>query len=111
MVKNPGLIPNLQTVREGEIQRRRSAMATMFEGFWRSCIQTTDDEKDKVNLKMTGEKSPFIVDAIIANPPSMAHVHIAEKMGVPLHIMFTFPYTPTTAFPHPLANSEWSLSA
>ena len=104
MVKNPGLIPSMQTVREGEIQRRRSAMATMFEGFWRACVHTTDNEKDKANLKLMGEKSPFIADAIIANPPSMAHVHIAEKLGVPLHIMFTFPYTPTTQFPHPLAN-------
>jgi UDP:flavonoid glycosyltransferase YjiC (YdhE family) len=104
MVKNPGLIPNLQTIREGEIQRRRAAMAVMFEGFWRACINATDDEKDINNLKMLGEKKPFVADAIIANPPSMAHVHIAEKLGIPLHVMFTFPYTPTQAFPHPLAN-------
>ena len=47
MVKNPGLIPSLQTLREGEVQRRRAAMGEMFEGFWRACINTTDDEKDK----------------------------------------------------------------
>ncbi|KAK4541509.1 hypothetical protein LTR36_007955 [Oleoguttula mirabilis] len=104
MVKNPGLIPKLQTIREGEIQKRRTSMAEMFEGFWRACISTTDDEKDKDNLKMLGDKSPFIADAIIANPPSMAHVHIAEKLGVPLHMMFTFPYSPTQQFPHPVAN-------
>lgn len=51
-----------------------------------------------------GDRAPFIADAIIANPPSMAHCHIAERLGIPLHIMFTFPYTPTQAFPHPLAN-------
>ncbi|KAI7397610.1 glycosyltransferase family 1 protein [Hortaea werneckii] len=110
MVKNPGLIPNLQTIREGEIQRRRSAMAVMFEGFWRACINTTDDEKDGQNLKMMGDKAPFVADAIIANPPSMAHVHIAEKLGIPLHMMFTFPYSPTQAFPHPLANIKQSKS-
>ncbi|KAK5114614.1 hypothetical protein LTR85_010191 [Meristemomyces frigidus] len=104
MVKNPGLIPNLQTIREGEIQRRRASMAEMFEGFWRACINTTDQESDLANKKMMGDKSPFIADAIIANPPSMAHVHIAEKLGIPLHMMFTFPYTPTQQFPHPLAN-------
>lgn len=104
MVKNPGLIPNIKTLREGEIQRRRAAMAVMFDGFWRACINTTDDENDRANLKMMGEKAPFVADAIIANPPSMAHVHIAEKLGIPLHIMFTFPYTPTQQFPHPLAN-------
>ncbi|KAI7302173.1 UDP-Glycosyltransferase/glycogen phosphorylase [Hortaea werneckii] len=110
MVKNPGLIPNLQTIREGEIQCRRSAMAVMFEGFWRACINTTDDEKDGQNLKMMGDKAPFVADAIIANPPSMAHVHIAEKLGIPLHMMFTFPYSPTQAFPHPLANIKQSKS-
>ncbi|SMR43651.1 unnamed protein product [Zymoseptoria tritici ST99CH_3D1] len=104
MVKNPGLIPNLQTIREGEIQRRRTAMGEMFEGMWRSCTNVTDDERDAMNLKMMGDKHPFIADAIIANPPSMAHVHIAERLGIPLHIMFTFPYSPTMAFPHPLAN-------
>jgi len=106
MVKNPGLIPNLQTIREGEIQRRRNSMAVMFDGFWRACINTTDDETDKQNLKLLGDKSPFIADAIIANPPSMAHVHIAEKLGIPLHMMFTFPYSPTQQFPHPLANTK-----
>ncbi|KAH9828145.1 glycosyltransferase family 1 protein [Teratosphaeria destructans] len=106
MVKNPGLIPNLQTIREGEIRRRRNAMAVMFEGFWRACINVTDQESDRQNLKMMGEKHPFVADAIIANPPSMAHVHIAEKLGIPLHIMFTFPYTPTQMFPHPLANVQ-----
>ena len=104
MVKNPGLIPSMATVREGEIQRRRAAMAEMFEGFWRACVNTTNGEHDKANLKLMDEKHPFIADALIANPPSMAHVHVAERLGIPLHMMFTFPYTPTTQFPHPLAN-------
>lgn len=104
MVKNPGLIPNLETVRAGEIPRRRAAMAEMFEGFWRACVNATDDEKDQENIKLMGKKHPFVADAIIANPPSFAHVHIAERLGIPLHMMFTFPYSPTQAFPHPLAN-------
>lgn len=49
---------------------------------------------------------PFIADAIIANPPCFAHVHCAEKLGVPLHLMFTFPYSPTATMPHPLANIQ-----
>ena len=110
MVKNPGLIPNMQTVREGEISKRRASMAEMFEGFWRACINTTDDETDDESLNLQDEKEPFIADAIIANPPSMAHVHIAEKLGIPLHMMFTFPYSPTTQFPHPLANIKMRKS-
>lgn len=107
MVKNPGLIPNLETVKEGEIGRRRAAMYEMFEGMWRACINTTDDENDHANLKMSelltyddmvrtrsnrsvvGGYHPFICDAIIANPPSFAPPHIAERLGVPLHMMFT----------------------
>jgi hypothetical protein len=34
--------------------------------------------------------------------------HCAERLGIPLHLMFTFPYTPTQAFPHPLANIKKS---
>lgn len=45
-----------------------------------------------------------MADAIIANPPSFAHIHCAEALGVPLHLVFTFPCTPTEAFPHPLAS-------
>jgi hypothetical protein len=104
MVKNPGLVPTAKTIREGEIGRRRDSMFEMFKGFWRACINATDDETDVANLKMMGDKNPFIADAIIANPPSMAHIHCAERLGVPLHLMFTFPNSPTQQFPHPLTN-------
>lgn len=108
MVKNPSLIPSLQTLRAGEIGRRRASMAEMFDGFWRACVNATDDEGDTANLKLMGNKRPFVADAIIANPPSFAHIHCAEALGIPLHLMFTFPYTPTQAFPHPLASVKMS---
>ncbi|KUI63156.1 Sterol 3-beta-glucosyltransferase UGT80A2 [Cytospora mali] len=108
MVKNPGMIPTLETVRAGDIGRRRAAMAEMFEGFWRACINDTDDEKDARNRRMMGGSQPFIADLIIANPPSFAHVHCAEALGVPLVLAFTFPYTPTKSFPHPLATIKKS---
>lgn len=71
MVKNPGMIPTLETVKAGDIGRRRAAMAEMFGGFWRACINATDDERDVGNVKMMGEKDPFVADAIIANPPQL----------------------------------------
>lgn len=108
MVKNPGLIPTLETLRAGDIGKRRAAMAEMFGGFWRACINATDDEKDIRNLKMMGNKQPFIADLIIANPASFAHVHCAEALGIPLILSFTFPYTPTKAFPHPLTSIKAS---
>jgi hypothetical protein len=39
------------------------------------------------------DEAPFVADAIIANPPSFAPAHIAEKLGIPLHMMFTYVYT------------------
>ncbi|KAJ4304126.1 hypothetical protein N0V88_001736 [Collariella sp. IMI 366227] len=108
MVKNPGMIPTLESVKAGDIGRRRAAMKAMFEGFWRACINAADDEGDEQNVRMMGRRDPFVADAIIANPPSFAHIHCAEALGIPVHLMFTFPYTPTQAFPHPLARVKRS---
>ncbi|KAH7134102.1 hypothetical protein EDB81DRAFT_694216 [Dactylonectria macrodidyma] len=93
MVKNPGLIPSMESLRGGEIGRKRKMMHEMLRGCWRSCV-----EPDEIS------KRPFVADAIIANPPSFAHVHCAQALGVPIHMMFTMPWTATRAFPHPLAN-------
>ncbi|MCJ1311902.1 hypothetical protein MMC25_005575 [Agyrium rufum] len=108
MVKNPGLIPKASSIKAGDIGKRRENMYEMFQGFWRACINATDDEHDAANRKMMGYNQPFIADAIIANPPSFAHVHCAERLGVPLHLMFTFPNSPTQQFPHPVTNIKQS---
>ncbi|GAA0145580.1 glycosyltransferase [Lithospermum erythrorhizon] len=31
------------------------------------------------------------------------HTHVSEALGVPIHIFFTMPWTPTNEFPHPLS--------
>jgi len=93
MVKNPGLIPSVKTIQAGEIKRKRMMVREMLEGCWRSCI-----EPDPLS------NEPFVADAIIANPPSFAHFHCAQALGIPVHMMFTMPWTRTRAFPHPLAN-------
>jgi hypothetical protein len=58
----------------------------------------------------------FAADAIISNPPAFAHIHVAEALGIPLHMSFSesdkcvlkltaaMPWTATTSFPHPLVN-------
>ncbi|KAJ9662528.1 hypothetical protein H2201_006016 [Coniosporium apollinis] len=97
MVKNPGLIPNMRSLRAGDIQRKRAMIAEMLEGCWESCIQP-----DSLS------NAPFVADAIIANPPSFAHIHCAQALGVPVHLMFTMPWSSTRAFPHPLANLKYS---
>lgn len=103
MVRNPSLIPSLKTLQEGEIKKRRKMMYEMIEGCWKSCIE-----------------NDFIADAIIANPPSFAHVHCAERLSIPVWIVFTMPWysrpeklwligrSPTMSFPHPLAKIQSS---
>ncbi|GKZ46011.1 hypothetical protein AbraIFM66951_008895 [Aspergillus brasiliensis] len=93
MVKNPGLIPQISSLRAGEVQKKRAMVNEMLHGCWKSCIE--DDPVTKI---------PFVADAIIANPPSFAHIHCAQALSIPVHLMFTMPWTSTKAFPHPLAN-------
>ncbi|KAH7351324.1 putative UDP-glucose,sterol transferase [Rhexocercosporidium sp. MPI-PUGE-AT-0058] len=100
MVKNPGLIPSMSSLRAGDVQSKRKMITLMLYGCWRSCI-----EADKV----TGV--PFTADAIIANPLSFAHVHCAQALGCPVHIMFTMPWSCTRDFPHPLANLKSSSAS
>lgn len=114
MVKNPGIIPSLDSIKAGDIGQRKAELAEMLEGAWRACT-TAGDGITKIDLdKMAGEDvllslpPPFVADAIIANPPTYAHIHIAEKLGIPLHLMFTMPWSPTGEFPHPLAQMDAS---
>jgi UDP:flavonoid glycosyltransferase YjiC (YdhE family) len=96
MVRNPGLIPSMKSLKGGDIQRKRKMVAEMLDGCWQSCIEPDT---------LTG--TPFIAHAIIANPPSFAHVHCAQALGIPVHLMFTMPWSGTSAFPHPLANLKF----
>ncbi|KAJ5765918.1 hypothetical protein N7520_005477 [Penicillium odoratum] len=113
---------------DGAIQKRRREMDQIINGCWKSCFQTSDGTKlhqiveDPWSDAVDWRKRPFVADAIIANPPSLAHIHCAQRLGIPLHIMFTLvyakeeslgpltkiirnrmPWSPTQSFPHPLA--------
>ncbi len=103
MVKNPGLMPGMDSLKSGDVGKRRRGMEEIVLGCWRSCIEAGDglgappridgSEEDfdaGINMDCNPADRPFIADAIIANPPSFAHIHIAEKMGIPLHMMFTY---------------------
>ncbi|EEA22134.1 conserved hypothetical protein [Talaromyces marneffei ATCC 18224] len=114
MVKNPRLRPGFRSVVSGDVGERRKDVAEYIQGCWRSCYKAddgTDDSFSEPSGNNTGSKPTakhFVADCIIANPPSFAHIHCAEKLGIPLHIMFTMPYSPTQFFPHPLANIQAS---
>jgi hypothetical protein len=95
MVKNPSLLPAFSTIRSGAIQKRRREMKEIIYGCWRSCIETGDGtdlhqiKEDLWNDTVDYRRQPFVADAIIANPPSLAHIHCAQRLGIPLHMMFT----------------------
>ncbi|KAJ4842563.1 hypothetical protein Tsubulata_008507 [Turnera subulata] len=88
MARNKGLIPSSP----GEISIQRKQLKAIIESLLPAC--TEPDMETGV---------PFRAQAIIANPPAYGHVHVAEALGVPIHIFFTMPWTPTYEFPHPLA--------
>jgi hypothetical protein len=95
MVKNPGLMPGIESLKAGDVGKRRADMATIIEGCWRSCIEAGDGmggEPRSFGGRMSTDDADrlFIADVIIANPPSYAHIHCAEKLGIPLHLMFTW---------------------
>ncbi|XP_050212630.1 sterol 3-beta-glucosyltransferase UGT80B1 [Mercurialis annua] len=88
MARNKGLIPS----GPGEIVLQREQLKAIIESLLPACTEPDIE---------TGV--PFKAQAIIANPPAYGHVHVAEALGVPIHIFFTMPWTPTYEFPHPLA--------
>lgn len=96
MVKNPGLMPGIDALKSGDIRQRRLEIAEIVSGCWRSCFEAGDgtgvpvSDADVDLRNFQGSSPPFVADAIISNPPSFAHIHCAEKLGLPLHMMFTY---------------------
>ncbi|PKI57424.1 hypothetical protein CRG98_022075 [Punica granatum] len=78
MARNKGLIPS----GPGEISIQRKQLKAIIDSLLPACTEPDLE---------TG--SPFRAQAIIANPPAYGHAHVAEALGVPLHIFFTMPWT------------------
>ncbi|KAL1542548.1 sterol 3beta-glucosyltransferase [Salvia divinorum] len=88
MVKNKGFLPSGPS----EIHIQRSQIKDIIFSLHQAC-KAPDPDTD----------IPFKANAIIANPPAYGHTHVSEALDVPLHIIFTMPWTPTSEFPHPLS--------
>jgi len=114
MVKNPGILPSVESFRAGDVGARKTELEEMLGGAWRACTEPLDTFDLAERLGQSKDRSdslnplaPFVADAIISNPPTYASAHIAERLSIPLHMMFTMPWSPTRAFPHPLAQMDY----
>jgi sterol 3beta-glucosyltransferase len=79
-----------------QVPRKREIMAQILASTWSACTEP-DPERPGA--------PPFVADAVIANPPCQGHFHVAEALQAPLHLMFTMPWSPTHAFPHPFTHT------
>src|SRR5205814_3749880 len=79
----------------------RRTMLSIYEGFGGACINTSDGH-DIIDCT-TGnyQDCAFVADAIIATLPCYAHIHCAQRLGIPLHMMATTSGAPTREIPHP----------
>ncbi|PYH90743.1 UDP-Glycosyltransferase/glycogen phosphorylase, partial [Aspergillus ellipticus CBS 707.79] len=80
-----------------KLNQTRKALYNSYCGSWRACIAS-----------FRRDTRPFLADAIVASPLAHAHIHCAERLSIPLHIMSTVPWTPTGEFSHSLAHVEGS---
>ncbi|KAE9003266.1 Sterol 3-beta-glucosyltransferase [Phytophthora rubi] len=104
MVKTGGhLIPTKMETLQKDVPRNMQMVNEILHSTW-PAVAAADPEGGGVGVR----GKPFRAHAIISNPVTYGHIHVAERLGVPLHIMFPQPWVPTTAFPHPLANMMYS---
>eukprot|EP00906_Rhabdomonas_costata_P004667 RCo006880 len=83
--------PEMISLNRREIESAKHMMFEIYQSAYLACTTSTTAE-------------PYVPDVIISNPPVHAHIHIAEKLQVPLQIMFTMPWTPTEEYQHPMAS-------
>ncbi|RMX68642.1 hypothetical protein KXD40_008189 [Peronospora effusa] len=104
MVKTSGhLIPlNIEAIQK-DVPRNMQMVEEILYSTWPA---VTEADPDGGGPGIPGK--PFRAQAIISNPVTYGHIHVAERLGVPLHIMFPQPWVPTTAFPHPLSNMPYT---
>jgi sterol 3beta-glucosyltransferase len=80
-----------------DVPKQRAMIAEILASTWRACTEADPGRPDA---------PPFRADMIVANPLSYGHIHCAEALQVPLHMIFTMPWSATSAVPHPFAGID-----
>lgn len=70
-------MPGPSSLINGDISSKKRMTAEYIKGFYNSTFFP-----DRRN-------GPFAADAIISNPPAFAHIHVAQALGIPLHMSFS----------------------
>lgn len=76
---DPGLMPGIGSIVNGDVFSKRKMTAEYIKGFY------------KATFFPDARNGPFAADAIISNPPAFAHIHVAQCLGIPLHMSFSTP--------------------
>ena len=82
-----------------DVPKKRTMIAQILASTWRACTEADPERPDLPS---------FRADLIVANPPSYGHIHCAEALHIPLHMIFTMPWSATCRFPHPFAQIDHS---
>jgi sterol 3beta-glucosyltransferase len=98
IVKTGGrIIPTRLNQFVEDVPKKRAMIAEILASTWRACTEADPDRPDA---------PAFRADMILANPPSYGHIHCAEALHAPLHMIFTMPWSATAAVPHPFARID-----
>lgn len=86
---------------EMKINSERLAISQeIIRSTWDAATQPSPNDPDQ---------RPFEADAIISNPITMGHIHVAEALSIPLHLYFpqTWSYG-TKEIPHPMSKLPYN---
>eukprot|EP00798_Chlamydomonas_sp_ICE-L_P006650 gene6650-3309_t len=92
VVKHRGIYPG--TDLRG-IQEQRNQVRDIIFSTWQACVSADPDGVDP---------QPFTADVIVSNPASYGHIHCAEMLRIPLHMVFTMPWSANGLYTAPFAN-------
>lgn len=89
LIENNGCFPKWTTMKSGRLKEVCYMFPEMYEGMWSACVDT-DFFRDPV---------PFVADIILATKASLAHIHCADRLGIPLVFVSQQPRCPTKEVP------------